>query len=49
MGITIFSQKRFPVAPEVPTAIEQGYPDLVSTAWFGLFAPAGTLLRSSPS
>ena len=41
-GITIFSQKRFPVAPEVPTAIEQGYPDLVSTAWFGLFAPAGT-------
>jgi tripartite-type tricarboxylate transporter receptor subunit TctC len=42
MGITIFSQKRFPVAPEVPTAIEQGYPDLVSTAWFGLFAPAET-------
>jgi tripartite-type tricarboxylate transporter receptor subunit TctC len=41
-AITIFSRKRFSVAPEVPTAIEQGYPELESTAWFGLFAPTRT-------
>jgi len=41
-GIAIFSRQRSPVAPEVPTAIEEGFPELQSTAWFGLFAPAGT-------
>jgi len=41
-GITIFGRQRFSVAPDVPTAIEQGYPQLESTAWFGLFAPART-------
>lgn len=41
-GITIFGRQRFSVAPDVPTAIEQGFPQLESTAWFGLFAPAHT-------
>lgn len=28
--------------PEVPTMKESGYPDYEVTAWFGIFAPAGT-------
>ena len=28
--------------PELPTVIEQGFPDFESVAWWGLFAPAGT-------
>ena len=26
----------------MPTFAEQGFPDIPSNAWFGLFAPAGT-------
>jgi len=36
------SRTRSPVAPDVPTTAELGYPDLVSSAWFALVAPAGT-------
>ena len=32
---------RSPVFPSVPTLKESGY-DIVASAWFGLFAPAGT-------
>lgn len=32
--------KRHPLLPDVPTAIEQGMPDVVLTPWFGLLAPA---------
>lgn len=28
--------------PDVPTFKEQGFPDLVSTLWYGVFAPAAT-------
>ena len=28
--------------PQVPTAIESGFPDFESYAWWGVFAPAGT-------
>jgi tripartite-type tricarboxylate transporter receptor subunit TctC len=28
--------------PNIPTAIEEGFPDFESYAWWGLFAPAGT-------
>jgi tripartite-type tricarboxylate transporter receptor subunit TctC len=28
--------------PEVPTAIESGYPDFEASAWWGIFAPKGT-------
>jgi tripartite-type tricarboxylate transporter receptor subunit TctC len=33
--------QRSPLAPEVPTFREAGY-DIQGTAWYGLFAPAGT-------
>ena len=39
-GVT--SRTRSPVAPDVPTAAEAGYPDLVSVTWFALVAPPGT-------
>jgi tripartite-type tricarboxylate transporter receptor subunit TctC len=28
--------------PELPTMIEAGFPGYISTAWFGIVAPAGT-------
>jgi tripartite-type tricarboxylate transporter receptor subunit TctC len=33
--------KRLVAAPELPTAVEQGLPDLVAPNFIGLFAPAG--------
>ena len=33
---------RSPLMPEVPTFSEQGYPEVETHAWFGLFVPAGT-------
>jgi tripartite-type tricarboxylate transporter receptor subunit TctC len=33
--------KRLAAAPELPTAVEQGYPDLVAPNFIGVFAPAG--------
>ena len=38
----VASRTRSPVAPDVPTAAEVGFPDLVSAAWFGLVGPPGT-------
>lgn len=34
--------QRSPVLPDVPSAPEQGFPELASMTWFGLFAPLGT-------
>jgi tripartite-type tricarboxylate transporter receptor subunit TctC len=34
--------KRMPLVSEVPTISESGLPGYRATAWFGLFAPAGT-------
>jgi tripartite-type tricarboxylate transporter receptor subunit TctC len=31
-----------PVLPDVPTLEEQGFPDFVTSLWFGLLAPAQT-------
>jgi tripartite-type tricarboxylate transporter receptor subunit TctC len=39
-GVT--NRTRSPVAPDVPTAGEAGYPDLVSVTWFAMVAPPGT-------
>lgn len=41
-AIAVTSAKRVPTLPDVPTIKEAGYPDYEVTAWFGLFAPAGT-------
>lgn len=40
--IAVSSDKRSPLLPDVPTFAESGYPNLVSYAWYGFFAPAGT-------
>lgn len=36
------SEERMAASPDIPTAAEQGYPDLVSQLFIGLFAPTGT-------
>lgn len=41
-AIAVSSLKRVPVAPELPTIAESGYPDFQAVAWFGLLAPIGT-------
>jgi tripartite-type tricarboxylate transporter receptor subunit TctC len=40
-GLVVSSEKRSPVAPNVPTVVELGMPDLVSAVFFGIVAPAG--------
>lgn len=41
-AISVWSAKRDPELPDVPTMIESGYPGLALGYWAGLFAPAGT-------
>jgi tripartite-type tricarboxylate transporter receptor subunit TctC len=40
-GLAVTALKRSPLAPEVPSVAELGYPQLESLAWIGLGAPAG--------
>ena len=40
--VAILGTKRHPALPDVPTAIEQGWPDLVVVSWQGVMAPTGT-------
>jgi tripartite-type tricarboxylate transporter receptor subunit TctC len=40
--LAIGGSKRSPLMPAVPTFAEQGYPEVETHAWFGLFVPAGT-------
>lgn len=40
-GLAVSSEKRSPVAPNVPTVVELGMPDMVSAVFFGVVAPAG--------
>lgn len=40
--LAISSNERSPALPDVPTGAQAGYPDFVSTSWFGVVAPAGT-------
>ncbi len=40
-ALLITSKKRFAGAPDVPTVVEAGLPDLEADYWNGLFAPAG--------
>ena len=40
--IVITSEKRSALLPNVPTAIESGYPKFVTESWYGIWAPKGT-------
>jgi tripartite-type tricarboxylate transporter receptor subunit TctC len=40
--LAVASEKRSPLAPDVPTFAEQGYKGLNVEGWHGLFAPKGT-------
>jgi tripartite-type tricarboxylate transporter receptor subunit TctC len=41
-ALAVTAAKRNALAPEVPSVVELGYPQLESLAWIGLLAPAGT-------
>jgi tripartite-type tricarboxylate transporter receptor subunit TctC len=41
-ALAVTSSKRLDALPQVPTMVESGFPDMVSTSWQGLYAPAGT-------
>ncbi|MEJ7932343.1 tripartite tricarboxylate transporter substrate binding protein [Ramlibacter sp. AN1015] len=41
-ALAVTSRQRSPLLPDVPTARESGLADYEVTAWFGIFAPAGT-------
>lgn len=41
-ALAVTGLKRSPIAPEVPSVAELGYPQLESLAWIGLLATAGT-------
>lgn len=42
IAIAVTSKDRSPVAPNVPTIAESGYPGFDAIAWHGIMAPAGT-------
>lgn len=41
-ALAVTALKRSPLAPDVPSVAELGYPQLESLAWIGLLAPAAT-------
>ncbi len=40
--IAVTSAKRVGIAPDVPTAVESGFPDMVYYSWYGVWAPKET-------
>jgi tripartite-type tricarboxylate transporter receptor subunit TctC len=40
-ALAVAGPARIPQLPDVPTFIEAGLPDVISSSWFGLAAPAG--------
>jgi tripartite-type tricarboxylate transporter receptor subunit TctC len=41
-AFAVSTRERMALLPDVPSILELGYPDSVSSSWQGLFAPAGT-------
>ena len=41
-ALGISTDRRLDALPQVPTMIEQGFTDMVSSSWQGIFVPAGT-------
>ena len=42
VALATSSKDRSPVAPDIPTIAESGYPGFDAIAWHGILAPAGT-------
>ena len=42
IALAVTSKERSPVAPDVPTIAESGYPGFDAIAWHGILAPSGT-------
>ena len=40
-ALAVTSLQRSPVAPQVPTVAESGFPNFETVTWFGIMAPAG--------
>lgn len=40
-GLGVGTRERMPAVPDVPTLVEQGYPEFVVSTWIGMIAPAG--------
>lgn len=40
--LAVTGKLRMPIAPDIPTIAESGYPDFEAVGWFGLIAPART-------
>jgi len=41
-ALAVTTKQRVEALPQVPTMIEAGYPEMVSSSWQGVFVPAGT-------
>lgn len=41
-ALAVTGEKRLPSLPDVPTVAEAGYPDLIVSSWFAMYAPAKT-------
>ena len=41
-AVAVTTAKRSPIAPELPTLAESGFPDIQALAWMAIMAPAGT-------
>lgn len=41
-GLAVTTATRVASVPDLPTMVESGYPDMVSSSWQGVVAPAGT-------
>jgi tripartite-type tricarboxylate transporter receptor subunit TctC len=42
VALAVTSKERSPVAPDLPTIAESGYPGFNAIAWHGILAPSGT-------
>ncbi|WP_165585310.1 tripartite tricarboxylate transporter substrate binding protein [Roseococcus sp. SYP-B2431] len=41
-ALSVSSNERHPGLPDIPSAAEQGYPDMALNVWFAIYAPRGT-------
>lgn len=40
-AVVVAAPRRLDFLPDVPTTVEQGFPDVLSSTWYGLLGPAG--------